>query len=78
MVMSVNIYYKYLKYKNKYLNLIGGAAAAENIGDKLSNIAIEWIGKGTYVTGDEYIVSDPSGGIVMNYFMILFADWNNK
>ena len=75
--MSVNIYYKYLKYKNKYLNLIGGAAAAENIGEKLSNIAIGWIGKGTYVIGDEYIVSNPLGGFLMNYFMILFADWGN-
>ena len=74
----MSIYYKYLKYKNKYLNLVGGAAAVEiDNGEKLSNIAKNWIDKGTYVTGDEYFYVDLVYGTVINYFMVLFADWKN-
>jgi hypothetical protein len=47
------------------------------IGKKLSEIAKKWIDKGTYVIGDEYIISTLLGDTLMNYFMILFADWNN-
>jgi len=68
---------KYLKYKNKYINLKIGGAAAVDKGSELVKKAIEWYDKGNYANCDYYFYVDPLYGTVINYFIILFADFDN-